>query len=116
MDVPRTKAKRENSLHKISAVRFRQFLRLAIFEGGPFDRREKNQIPRSLPLHPRPAVQPEALLRQIGGLVAHLPRPLGPIAEVDMGQAGEPPAGRRSFRSEDGSRLGNQKNPRSASP
>ncbi len=32
--------------------------------------------PEGLPLHPRPAVQAEALLGQIGGLVAHLPRPL----------------------------------------
>jgi hypothetical protein len=32
-------------------------------------------------------MQAEALLRQVGGLVPHLARPLDPIAEIDMGQA-----------------------------
>ena len=41
--------------------------------------------PSTLPLHPRPAVQAEALLRQVGGLVAHLLRALDPIAEIDVG-------------------------------
>src|SRR5580692_3681284 len=36
---------------------------------------------------PAPSVQAEALLRQVAGLVAHLFRPLDPIAEIDMGQA-----------------------------
>src|SRR5271165_3210007 len=44
-------------------------------------------MPRPLPLHPRPAVQAEAFLRQVGGLVAHLPRALDPIAEIHMRQA-----------------------------
>jgi hypothetical protein len=43
--------------------------------------------PESLPLHPRPAVQAEALLGQVARLVTHLFRPLDPIAEIDMGQA-----------------------------
>src|SRR5579863_7096361 len=41
----------------------------------------------ALPLHPRPAVQAQALLRQVARLVAHLLRALDPIAEIDMGQA-----------------------------
>jgi hypothetical protein len=40
-----------------------------------------------LPLHPRPAMQAEALLRQIAPLRAHLFRSLDPIAEIDMGRA-----------------------------
>src|ERR1700723_2556091 len=47
--------------------------------------RLRSSVP--LPLHPRPAVQAQALLRQVARLVAHLLRALDPIAEIDVGQA-----------------------------
>src|ERR1700722_5364870 len=47
----------------------------------------RSGYPELLPLHPRPAVQAEALLGQVASLVAHLLRPLDPIAEIDVGQA-----------------------------
>src|SRR5208337_2953267 len=43
--------------------------------------------PGPLPLDPGPAVQAKALLRQVGGLVAHLPGALDPVTEIDVRQA-----------------------------